>query len=119
MATRLFALATVLAVIVAPIAAPAQETPRMGGVLKVAMIGEPPTLDVHGTTATISYQIMGHVYETFYALDRNQEPLPMLADGHTVDADGRRYVFTVRRGVKFHNGRDLTAHDVVASLSRW
>jgi len=99
--------------------AAAQETPRSGGVLKAAMIGEPPTLDAHLTTAVITYNVMWHVYETLYTLDRNFEPAPMLADGHTVSDDGRRYTVTLRRGVKFHNGKELTASDVAASLSRW
>ena len=97
----------------------AQETPRAGGVLKAAMIGEPPTLDMHMTTATITYQIMWHVYETLYALDRNQEPVPFLAESHTVSDDGRRYTIALRRGVRFHNGKELTAADAVASIQRW
>jgi peptide/nickel transport system substrate-binding protein len=83
------------------------------------MVGEPPTLDVHTTTATISYQIMWHVYETLYTLDRNHEPAPMLAEGHTITHDGRRYTITLRRGVRFHNGKELTSADVVPSLQRW
>jgi hypothetical protein len=42
----------------------AQEQPRPGGVLKVAMIGEPPSLDLQSTTAVITQQITWHVYET-------------------------------------------------------
>jgi len=99
--------------------AAAQETPRAGGVLKAAMIGEPPTLDAHLTTAVITYNVMWHVYETLYTLDRNFEPAPMLAEGHTVSDDGRRYTIALRRGVKFHTGKEMTSADVVASLSRW
>ena len=40
----------------------AQEAPRQGGILKAAIIGEPPTLDTHTTTATIAYQIAWHVF---------------------------------------------------------
>jgi peptide/nickel transport system substrate-binding protein len=119
MVTTLVALVTCLALTIVPLTTAAQETPRMGGVLKAAMIGESPTLDVHTTTATISYQIMWHVYESLYTLDRNQEPTPMLAEGHTVSHEGRRYTIALRRGVKFHNGKELTSADVVASLTRW
>jgi peptide/nickel transport system substrate-binding protein len=113
------AVAVLAALLLTAIPVPAQETPRAGGVLKAAMIGEPPTLDAHLTTATITYNVMWHVYETVYALDRNYEPAPMLAEGHTVSDDGRRYTIALRRGVKFHNGKELTAADVVASLTRW
>jgi peptide/nickel transport system substrate-binding protein len=113
------AVAGLAALLLTAIPVSAQETPRAGGVLKAAMIGEPPTLDAHLTTATITYNVMWHVYETVYALDRNYEPAPMLAEGHTVSDDGRRYTIALRRGVKFHNGKELTAADVVASLTRW
>jgi peptide/nickel transport system substrate-binding protein len=54
----------------------AQEQPRPGGVLKVAMIGEPPSLDLQSTTAVITQQITWHVYETLYTLlERLARPL--------------------------------------------
>jgi peptide/nickel transport system substrate-binding protein len=97
----------------------ARDTPRQGGILKAAMIGEPPTLDTHTTTATISYQIAWHVMETLYTYDRQYAPIPMLAEGHTVSDGGRRYTITLRKGVKFHDGKELTAADVAASITRW
>jgi peptide/nickel transport system substrate-binding protein len=98
---------------------PSREQPRFGGVLKVAMIGEPPSLDPHWTTALITYQIMGHVFESLYAFDKDWSPIPHLAEGHTVTDGGRRYTITLRKGVRFHNGKEMTAADVVASLNRW
>nr|MBP6853469.1 ABC transporter substrate-binding protein [Rhodoferax sp.] len=49
----------------------------------------------------------------------NARPVPDLATGVNVSADGLTYVFTLRQGVKFHNGRDMTPADVVASLERY
>jgi peptide/nickel transport system substrate-binding protein len=102
-----------------PPAASAQDTPRAGGVLKLAMIGEPPSLDLHWTTAVITQQITWHVYETLYTYDKAFAPIPMLAEGHTVSDGGRRYTIALRKGVKFHNGREMTSADVVPSLQRW
>src|SRR5918996_4284813 len=85
----------------------AQEASRTGGILKAAMIGEPPTLDTHTTTATIAYQIAWHVMETLYTYDRQYQPIPFLAEGHTVTDGGRRHTVTLRKGVKFHNGKEL------------
>jgi peptide/nickel transport system substrate-binding protein len=99
--------------------AAAQETPRMGGVLKAAMIGEPPTLDMHWTTAVLTQQIMWHVYETLYTYDKSFAPVPMLAEGHTISPDGKKYTIALRKGVKFHNGKELTAADAIASLNHW
>src|ERR1051326_4135205 len=97
----------------------AQETPRTGGTLKAAMIGEPPSLDLHWTTAVITQQITWHVYEGLYTYDRNFAPIPMLAEGHTVADGGRRYTIALRKGIRFHNGKPLTPADVGASLNRW
>src|SRR5438876_22989 len=97
----------------------AQEQPRTGGVAKIAMIGEPPSLDPHTTTAVITQQIMWHVFETLYTYDKHYNPIPLLVERHAVTDNGRTYTFELRRGVKFHNGRDMTAEDVVASLQRW
>src|SRR5262249_55380619 len=114
----LLSLALVLAV-GAPAAAQPAEQPRAGGVFRVAMIGEPPTLDLHTTTAVIVQQITWHIYETLYTYDRQYNAIPLLVDTHSVTDNGRTYVFRLRRGVKFHNGKEMTAADVVASLKRW
>src|SRR5882672_7503934 len=104
-----------------PVAAqpPSREQPRFGGVLKVAMIGEPPSLDPHATTATITNAIMWHVFETLYTVDKDWSPIPHLAVGHTASDGGRQYTITLRKGVRFHTGKEMTAADVVASLNRW
>ena len=110
------ALAT-LAILSSPPAA--QESPRGGGVLKVAMIGEPPTLDLHWTTAVITQEITFHVYESLFTYDAGYAPIPMLAESYTMAPDGRRYTIALRKGVRFHNGKEMTSADVVASLNRW
>ena len=112
-------LLAVLLSLLAAVPALAQDQPRMGGVVKVAMIGEPPSLDLHTTTAVITQQIMWHVFETLYTYDKQYNPIPLLVDTHAVSDNGRTYTFTLRKGVKFHNGREMTSDDVVASLSRW
>jgi peptide/nickel transport system substrate-binding protein len=108
-----------LAVALRPVPGPALEPPRFGGVLRAAMVGEPPSLDLHATTAVIVQQIMWHVHETLYTYDRTFQPIPMLARGHSVTDSGRRWTVSLRRGVRFHNGKEMTAADVVASLTRW
>ena len=105
--------------LLAPTPGVAQETPRMGGVLKVATIGEPPTLDMPMSTATITYEIMWHVNETLFTYDANFNPVPLLAETHTVTDGGRRHTITLRKGVKFHNGKEMTSADVVPSIKRW
>jgi peptide/nickel transport system substrate-binding protein len=96
----------------------AQE-PRPGGVLKVAIIGEPPSLDAHWTTASLTYDVTSHLYEPLFTLDERYAVIPMLAEGHTVADGGKTWTIRLRRGVPFHNGKECSAEDVVASLARW
>src|SRR6267143_5046559 len=97
----------------------AADTPRRGGVLRVGNLGEPPALDAHWTTASITETLTNHIYEGLYSLDAGNRPIPMLAESHTVSRDGLTYTFKLRQGVKFHNGKEMTSDDVVASLTRW
>ena len=83
------------------------------------MIGEPPTLDLHTTTAVITREIVLNMFETLFTLDAKYQPVPLLAEGHEALDGAKRYVIRLRKGVRFHNGKELTAADVVASLQRW
>lgn len=93
--------------------------PRKGGVLKIANIGEPPTLDVHTSTATIVEHITQGVFESLYALDAKFQPQPMLAESHQWSADNKKLTVKLRQGILFHNDKEMTSDDVVASLNRW
>jgi len=95
------------------------QSPKKGGVLRVGMIGEPPTLDVHTTTAVITREISVNVFEGLFALDAKYQPVPLLAEGYEVLDGGKRYAIRLRKDVRFHNGKPLTSADVVASLKRW
>jgi peptide/nickel transport system substrate-binding protein len=93
---------------------------KKGGVLRVAVLGDPPTLDAHWTTANFVEVITQHMYEGLYTLDQNYQPIPDLAEAMpVVSPDGLTYAIRIRQGVKFHNGKELTSEDVVASLKRW
>jgi ABC-type transport system substrate-binding protein len=51
-------------------------------------------------------------------LDDNTDPIPALAEAWTISDDGLVYTFTLREGIKFSNGRDITAEDVKYSFER-
>ena len=90
-----------------------------GGAANLAMVGEPQGLDPMISTADLVGTIMQHVYEPLYIFDGNWNIAPMLAEGMpTVSKDGLTYTIALRKGVKFHNDREMTADDVVASLQR-
>jgi peptide/nickel transport system substrate-binding protein len=93
---------------------------KKGGTIRVGNLGEPPTLDAHWTTASITETLTNHLYEGLLTLDEENKPIPMLAESlPTVSKDELVYTFKLRRGIKFHNGKEMTSEDVVASLNRW
>ncbi len=110
-----------LALLAMPISAIQAQT--KGGVANLAMIGEPQTLDPMTTTADLVGTIMQHIYEPLYTFDAKWNIVPMLASSMpkiTKESDGGvSYQIEIRKGVKLHNGRDLNADDVIASLNRW
>ncbi|CAN5811760.1 ABC transporter substrate-binding protein [soil metagenome] len=93
--------------------------PVRGGTLRVALIGEPPTLDIHQTTATIVSLVTWHIYEPLFTWDESFQILPMLAESHEVSEDGLTNTVVLRQGVAFHNGKEMTSADVIASIERW
>ncbi|HEV2282447.1 MAG TPA: ABC transporter substrate-binding protein [bacterium] len=102
-----------------PGAGMAAAAPRRGGTLRIAEIGEPLTLDTVATTADLTSTITLPVFEELFIFDANWRIQPLLASSYSVSKDGLTYTFTLRKNVPFHNGRDVTPADVVASLNRW
>lgn len=97
----------------------AQSQPARGA-LNLAMVAEPQTLDPMASTADLVATIMQHVYEPLYTFDGKWNIVPLLAENlPQVSKDGLRYEIALRKGVMLHNGRELNAADVVASLQRW
>ena len=92
---------------------------RRGGTLRIAEIGEPLTLDAPATTATVTAVDTIGMFEGLFEFDASWRPRPGLASGYTVSKDGLTYTLPLRSGVPFHNGKTMTADDVVASLVRW
>jgi len=86
----------------------------------VAVFGEPETLDPALAYETAGGEIIQNVYEPliFYKGDQPGEFVPMLAESWTISEDGTTYTFKIRKGVKFHEGGDLTPEDVAYTFQR-
>ncbi|MBP3040050.1 ABC transporter substrate-binding protein [Bacillaceae bacterium Marseille-Q3522] len=95
------------------------EENEYGGTLKIAMSAQPPTLDVQLTTSSDAIEVSRNIYETLVTQNEDQQPVPMLAESIETSDDGLTYTFKLRKGVKFHNGKEMTSADVVASMNRW
>lgn len=76
------------------------------------------TLDPFLTTADITQYHGYMIYDVLLAVDKDFNIRPQMADWAKSD-DGLSYTFTLRPGLKWHDGADVTAEDCVASIRRW
>jgi len=96
----------------------ASARPSYGGHLVVAVPVDPDTFDPHKAVAAATEEIEFNIYQGLVSFDQEGRIIPCLAESWEVSEDGRVYTFLVRKGVLFHNGRELTASDVIFSLER-
>jgi len=92
---------------------------KRGGDAIVGTVSAPPLTDAHASTAEVSRSVSLHWIETLWARDENGNAIPDLAQKTDISPDGKVYTFTLRQGVAFHNGQEMTAQDVKASLERY
>ncbi|MCZ6775005.1 MAG: ABC transporter substrate-binding protein [Ignavibacteria bacterium] len=93
--------------------------PVRGGTLNVALWVSFPTLDWQSTVGHPLPQVMLQVYEGLFGLGKDFDPEPELTESWAVSKDKMTWTFGLRKGVLFHNGKEMTAEDVKASLERW
>lgn len=94
-------------------------TPQRGGTIRIATIGDPPTLDMMSTTTLITQEITTNIFEGLFTLDAHFNPQLSLAQSYQIGDQGHTWTITIRKGVLFQNGQALTSADVLASLNRW
>jgi peptide/nickel transport system substrate-binding protein len=87
-------------------------------VLSVVMHSDLRVIDPIYTTAYITRDHGYMVYDTLLATDSHLKIRPQMADWKVSD-DKLTYTFTLRDGLKWHDGQPVTAEDCVASLKRW
>jgi ABC-type transport system substrate-binding protein len=77
------------------------------------------TLDPHTVFDVARVAVRLNFYDGLYRwVDNPPKLIPWLAESHTVSADGLTWTFKLRQGVKFHDGTEMTAQDVVYSMER-
>ena len=79
---------------------------------------DPDFLDPHKATASISFQMILNMFEGLMAPNTDGSLREALAEKYEVSDDGLEYTFTIRQGVKFHDGSDLTVDDVKYTFDR-
>ncbi|MED2919990.1 MULTISPECIES: peptide ABC transporter substrate-binding protein [Bacillus cereus group] len=79
---------------------------------------EIPTMDVSKSTDTLGSQILGNTMEGLYRLDKDNKPIPAVAESSTKSEDGKKYTFKLRKDAKWSNGDPVTAKDFVYGWQR-
>src|SRR5438876_3938099 len=91
---------------------------KRGGVLKFAVPSVKPGLDPAHTPTGDGYMLTQAIFSNLTRIDENLDAKPQLARSWEPNAANSVWTFRLHQGVKFHNGRELTADDVVFSITK-
>ena len=93
--------------------------PVKGGEITIGIAQDlDDSLDPHQTVAAGTREVLFNIFEGLVKPNSDGEMIPAVAEKYTLSEDGTTYTFTLREGVKFHNGQTVTAEDVVYSINR-
>ena len=88
-------------------------------VLRTVPSSDLKILDPIWTTANITRNHGFMIYDTLFGMDEKGAIKPQMVDKYTTSPDNKVWTFTLRPGLKFHDGAPVTSQDVIASLARW
>jgi len=94
------------------------EQKKYGGTLRVVSQASIESLDISFTGAWVTTVVNAHIWDRLFERDTELKSLPQMVDTWSVSSDGRTWLFTLRDGLKFHNGDPVTSADVIPSLKR-
>jgi Bacterial extracellular solute-binding proteins, family 5 Middle len=107
--------------LLAPLNAPAETRPHYGGTLRVMMQSSPNALDVPGNASPTEYRdltrTLALIGDTLVKLDAEDRPHSSLAIAWQSDSSARHWQFTLRHGLKFHDGVAVTPAAIAQILS--
>ena len=107
--------AAVIAALALPAIATAQEKKTIRAVMHAPLRITDPII-------TTAYIIRNHgymIYDTLFAMDEQQKIQPQMVEKYETSADKLTWTFTLRDGLKWHDGAPVTSDDAIASLTRW
>jgi peptide/nickel transport system substrate-binding protein len=103
----------------ATLGAPPVHAQKGRQVLRFVAEADLKVLDPVWTTAYITRNHGYLVYDTLFGTDENLRIKPQMVDRTSVSDDGMRYTFTLRDGLRWHDGQPVHSEDCVESLKRW
>jgi peptide/nickel transport system substrate-binding protein len=92
---------------------------KRGGSLVYANVSAVGTMDPYAASAVVDLEVIHHVYEAMVEMGEAYDAVPGLATKIDTSEDARTFTFTLRKGVKFSNGKEMTSGDAVASFERY
>ena len=96
----------------------AKSEPTYGGSVTVGITQELDGLDPHKAISAGTKEVLFNIFEGLVKFDSDGNLNPAVAESYQISSDGMVYTFTLREGVKFHDGSPVTAEDVVYSVKR-
>ena len=90
----------------------AADTPKQGGTLRMAIRKDMRLMNPLVGTQSTEQRIRNLMFEPLLGIDLQGRIQPNLAESWKISKDGKLYTFYLRKGVKFHNGQEMTAEDV-------
>ena len=89
-----------------------------GGRITVGITQDLDSLDPHKAVAAGTKEVLYNIFEGLIKVGKDGSFVPAVAESYEILDGGLRYNFVLRSGVKFHNGKTVTADDVIYSLKR-
>ncbi|QTA84275.1 ABC transporter substrate-binding protein [Desulfonema magnum] len=91
---------------------------KYGGEYRIPLSGDPLTLDPAFYTDIYSFNVAENLFDGLVQFSKDLRVVPAIAKRWKISRDHRTYTFLLRKGVKFHNGREVTADDFIFSFTR-
>ncbi len=99
-------------------AAPATGQPKSGGTLRLGIVGgQTGALEMHAFAPSTSDYLWA-MFDQLVSLDDKGAPQPQLAESFDISSDLKQFKFTLRKGVQFPSGREMTSADVKFNVLR-
>jgi peptide/nickel transport system substrate-binding protein len=112
-------LGTALAAVGLVLGAGGAAAQKKGGTLIYANVSAVFTMDPHVAANVVDAEAIHQIHEALVEMGGTYNATPMLASKVEISPDAQHFTFTLRHGVKFQNGKEMTSADVLATMQRY